>query len=92
MVKRVFAVWGDESSESVEEVEENEDVSMMAIEDDESIINSIFSLMSRSDDEDHAPEVTLFELKDDLENLSTKSVRKLAALLIDSIDERSIEN
>ena len=45
MVKRAFVVWDDDSSESREELEEHEDVSMMDIEDNESIFNSMFSLM-----------------------------------------------
>ena len=45
MVKRAFTVWDDDSSESGEEVELHEDVSMMDIEDNKSIFNSIFSLM-----------------------------------------------
>lgn len=65
---------------------------MMAIEDDDIIVNSIFSLMVTSDDEDDAPEVTLFELKDDLGNLSTESLRKLAVLIIGSVDELSNKN
>ena len=65
---------------------------MMAIEDYESVFNSIFSLMAKSDDEDNTHEVTLFELKDDLGNLYAESLRKLVALLIDSVDKQSTEN
>ncbi|KAH0717328.1 hypothetical protein KY290_013941 [Solanum tuberosum] len=64
----------------------------MAIEDDESIFNSIFSLMANSDDEEDSDEVTLFYLKDDLDNLPIKNLRKPDALLIDCVDERTTEN
>jgi len=60
LVRKAFAVWGNDSSESEEDVESHEDVSMMAIEDDESIFNSIFSLMANSDDEEDSDEVTFF--------------------------------
>ncbi|XP_049350219.1 uncharacterized protein LOC125814820 [Solanum verrucosum] len=92
LVRKAFAVWGNDSSESEEYVECHEDVSMMAIEDDESISNSIFSLMANSDDKEDLDEVTLFYLKDDLDNLPIENLRKLAALLIDCVDERTTEN
>ncbi|KAH0717495.1 hypothetical protein KY290_014097 [Solanum tuberosum] len=56
LVRKAFAVRGDDSSESEEDAESHEDVSMMAIEDDESIFNSIFSLMAKSDDEEDPDE------------------------------------
>ncbi|XP_015159183.1 uncharacterized protein [Solanum tuberosum] len=42
----------NESSELEEYTESHEDVSMMAIKDDENVFNSIFSLMAKSDDEE----------------------------------------
>ncbi|XP_049399696.1 uncharacterized protein LOC125863713 [Solanum stenotomum] len=92
LVRKAFAVWGNDSSESEEDVESYEDVSMMAIKDDENVFNSIFSLMAKSNDEEGLNEVTLFYLKDDLDTLPIKNLRKLAALLIDSVDERTTEN
>jgi len=89
---KAFAAWGNDSSESEEDVESYKDVSMMAIEDDENVFNSIFSLMAKSDDKEDQNEVTLLDLKDDLDSLSIKKVRKLAALLIDSVDELTSEN
>lgn len=47
--------------------------------------------MARLVDEDDASEVTLFELKDDLGNMSAKCMRKVVALLINLVDERSTE-
>jgi len=92
MVRNAFAVGGNDASESEEDEKSHEDVSIMAIEDDESIFNSIFSLMANSDDEEDSDEVTLFDLKDDLDNLPIENLRKLVALLIDCVDERTTEN
>ncbi|KAH0665121.1 hypothetical protein KY285_026327 [Solanum tuberosum] len=64
----------------------------MAIENDENVFNSIFSLMAKSDDKDDQNEVTLLDLKDDLDSLPIKILRKLTALLIDSVDELTSEN
>ena len=47
--------------------------------------------MEKSDNQEDANEVTLFDIKDDLGNLFAKSLRKLSALLIDSVDERSMK-
>ncbi|KAK4729569.1 hypothetical protein R3W88_022557 [Solanum pinnatisectum] len=91
VVKKAFAVWGNASSDSEEE-ENHEDVSMMAVNDDEIVFNSIFSLMAKSDDEDDQDEITLFDLKSDLDTLSIKRLRKLIVVLIDSVDELTNEN
>ncbi|KAH0720805.1 hypothetical protein KY290_005791 [Solanum tuberosum] len=56
LVRKALAVRGDDSSESEEDANSHEDVSMMAIEDDESVFNSIFSLMAKSDDEEDPDE------------------------------------
>ncbi|XP_049347721.1 uncharacterized protein LOC125812241 [Solanum verrucosum] len=91
VVKKVFDVWGNPSSDS-EESEHHEDVSMMAVKDEENVFNSMFSLMAKSDDEDDKDEVTLFDLKNDLDTLSIRRLRKLVAVLIDSVDELTTEN
>ncbi|KAH0696719.1 hypothetical protein KY290_014118 [Solanum tuberosum] len=64
----------------------------MAIEDDENVFNTIFSLMAKSDDEEDQNEITLLDLKDDLYSLPIKNLRKLAAILIDSVDELTSKN
>ncbi|XP_049405388.1 uncharacterized protein LOC125868860 [Solanum stenotomum] len=92
LVRKDFAVWGNDSSESEEDAETHEDVSMMAIKDDENVFNSIFSLMAKSNDEEDLNKVTLFDLKDDLDTLPIKILRKLVALLIDFVNERTTEN
>ena len=58
---------------------------------DESVFNSIFSLMAKSDDEEDLNEVTFIELKDDQDNLLAENLRKLASLLIDYADDCSTE-
>ncbi|XP_015167052.1 uncharacterized protein [Solanum tuberosum] len=92
LVKKALDVWGNASSESEEEIDSPEDVMMMVVEDDETVYNSIFSLMEKSDDEEDLNEVTLFYLKDDLDTLSIKRLRKLVALLIDSVDKLTSGN
>ncbi|XP_049366103.1 uncharacterized protein LOC125830957 [Solanum verrucosum] len=92
VVKKALAVWGNGSSESNEEEDSHEDVSVMAIKDDETVFNSIFSLMAKSDDEENQDEVTHFDLKSDLDTLSIKRLRKLVAVLIDLVDELTTEN
>ena len=64
---------------------------MMAIEDDESIFNSIFSLMEKCDDEEDTNEVTVFHIKNDLDTLHVVNLGKLSTLLIDFVDERTTE-
>ena len=92
LVKEAFVVSGDDSSESQRDAEDHKNVSMMSIEDYESVFKSIFSLKTKSDGEKDSNEVTLFEFKDDLGNLPTENWRKLVALLIDYVDERSTQN
>jgi len=90
MVKKAFVVWGNTSSDS-EESEHPEDVSMMAVKDDEDIFNSIFSLMAKTDDEDNKEEVTLLDNKDGTYTLSIERLRKHFIVLIDSVDELTNE-
>ncbi|XP_049368191.1 uncharacterized protein LOC125833082 [Solanum verrucosum] len=92
VVKKSFAVYGNGSSESEEEEDNHENVSMMAVKDDETVFNSIVSLMEKSNDEENQYEVTLFYLKSDLDTLSIKRLRKLVTVLIDSVDELTTEN
>ncbi|XP_049342929.1 uncharacterized protein LOC125807259 [Solanum verrucosum] len=52
LVKKALDVWGNASRESEEETNIPEDVLMMAVEDDKTVYNSIFSLIEKSDDEE----------------------------------------
>lgn len=92
LVKKALEVWGNASSESEEEADSHEDVSMMVVEDDGSVFNFIFSLMAKSNNEEDLNEVTLFDLNNDLDTLPIKRLRKLVAVLIDSVDELTSEN
>ena len=65
---------------------------MMAVKYDQNVFNSIFSLMAGYDDEGNINEATLFYLKGDLDTLPIINLRKLVALLIESIDEQTTEN
>ncbi|KAH0665345.1 hypothetical protein KY285_026551 [Solanum tuberosum] len=62
----------------------------MAVKDDETVFNSLFSLMAKSDDEENQDEVTLFDLKSDLDTLSIKRLRKLVVVL--PVDELTTDN
>ena len=64
---------------------------MMATEDDESIFNSIFTLLAKSDDEKDPNEVTVFEIKNGRDTLHVVNLGKLSTLLIDFVDERTTE-
>lgn len=90
--KKALAMWGNASNESEKEIDSPKDVLMMTVEDDETVYNSIFSLMAKSDDEEDLNEVTLPDLKDDLATLPINRLRKFATLLIDSVDELTSEN
>ncbi|KAH0664950.1 hypothetical protein KY285_026156 [Solanum tuberosum] len=57
LVRKAFVIWGDDSSELEKDVESYEDVSMMAIENDENVFNSIFSLMAKFDDKEDQNEL-----------------------------------
>lgn len=59
-MKKALAVLENSSSESEEDAQNHEDVSMMAVEDDKNVFNSIFSLVEESDEEEDLNEVTFF--------------------------------
>lgn len=64
---------------------------MLVIQDEANILNVMFSLMAISDDEDDEDEVTLLDIKQNLNTLSIRKLRKLTNILIDSIIELMIE-
>ena len=83
--------YGGNTFSNSEKGEHNKDFSMMVVKDNEDKFNSIFSLMSKTDDEDNKEEVTLLDLKGDISTLPIKRFRKLAIVLINSIDELTNE-
>lgn len=54
----------------------------MAIEDDEIVFNSIFSLIEKLDDKKDQNEVTLFDIKDYIDSFPVEKLRKLSFYLL----------
>lgn len=54
---------------------------MMVVEDEESVFNSLFALMEKSDDKDDE-EVTFLDIKENLKDYSLKEPKSLDSILI----------
>lgn len=72
--------YGGNTFSDSEDGEPHEDVSTMAVKDDEDIFNS-FSLIEKTYSKDDKEEVTLIDLKGDIDTLSIKRFRKLETVL-----------
>ena len=72
VVKRALAAWGDSSSDS-EDPDEPKDVSMVAVHEEEIVFNEIFSLMAHTENEEEDNQVTLLDMKNDLDKYSLKN-------------------
>lgn len=84
VVKEALAAWGDSSSES-EGDDDQGDTSMMVVESESTEYDSIFALMSKSDDEeDNDDEVNFLEVQRNLKTYSQKKLVSLANILIDA--------
>ena len=90
VVKRALAAWGDSSSDS-EDPDEPKDVSMVAIHEDQIVFNEMFALMSHTEDVEEDNQVTLLDMKNDLDKYSLKKLRTLAKVMIDSVIELTSE-
>ena len=84
MVKKALAAWGDFSSDS-EDPDEPNDVSMVVLHEDETILSEMFDFMAHSENEDDEDKITLLDLKHDLNTFSLKKLRTLANVMIDSV-------
>lgn len=82
-VKQTLAVLGDFSSES-EKDEKIEDIFVLAIEECEVTYHSLFSLMENTEDKEEN-KVTLSDIKEKLDNYSSRKIKKLVNVLIDSM-------
>ena len=71
MVKEALAAWGDSSSDS-EDPDEPNDLSMVAVHEEETIFNEMFSVMAHTENEEEDDQVTLLDMKNDLDNYSLK--------------------
>ncbi|XP_069152835.1 uncharacterized protein [Solanum lycopersicum] len=90
VVKRALAAWGDSSSDS-EDPDEPKDVSMVAVHEEETVFNEMFALMAHKENEEEDNQVTLFDMKVDLDKYSLKKLRTLAKVMLDSVIELTFE-
>ncbi|XP_069150409.1 uncharacterized protein [Solanum lycopersicum] len=90
VVKKVLAAWGDSSSDS-EDPDEPNDLSMVAVHEEETIFNEMFALMAHTENEEEDDQVTLLDMKNDLDKYSLKKLRTLAKVMIDSVIELTSE-
>ncbi|XP_069148737.1 uncharacterized protein [Solanum lycopersicum] len=90
VVKRALAAWGDSSSDS-EDPDEPKDVSMVAVHEEETVFNEMFALMAHKENEEEDNQVTLFDMKIDLDKYSLKKLRTLAKVMLDSVIELTSE-
>ena len=86
VVKKALATWGGSSSDS-EDPDEPKDVSMVAVHEEEIVFNEMFALMAHTEYEEEDNQVTLLDMKNDLDKYSLKKLRTLAKVMIDSVIE-----
>ena len=90
MVKKALAAWGDSSSDS-EDADEPKDVSMVVVHEEETVFNEMFALMSHTENEEEDNQVTLLDMKNDLDKYSLKKLRTLAKVMINFVIELTSE-
>ena len=90
MVKKALAAWGESSSDS-EDPDEPKDVSMVAVHEEETFFNEMFALMAHTENEEEDNQVTLLDMKNDLDKYSLKKLRTLAKVMIGSVIELTSE-
>ena len=66
VVKKALAAWDDSSSDS-EDPDEPNDVSMVAVHEEETIFNEMFALMAHTENEEEDDQVTLLDMKNKLD-------------------------
>lgn len=79
---QVLAAWGDSSSDS-EESDQGEDVSMLEMDNESHVFDSLFTLMVDTNDDEDKP-VTFLETKENLKDYSLSKMKSFASVLIDS--------
>ncbi|XP_069148265.1 uncharacterized protein [Solanum lycopersicum] len=90
VVKKALATWGDSSSD-LEDPDEPNDVSMVAVHEEETILNEMFALMTHTKNEEEDDKVTLLDMINDLYNYSLNKLRTLAKVMVDSLIELTSE-
>lgn len=64
---------------------------MLAVIDDKNVFDGMFTFMAKSDNEEDQENVTLYDLKQNLNAYYVRKLRNLANVLIDSVIESTIE-
>ena len=72
VVKKALVAWGDSSSDP-EDPDEPKDVSMVTVHEEETVFNEMFALMAHTADEEEDNQVTLLDMKNDLDKYSLKN-------------------
>ena len=67
------------------------DVSMVAVHEEKTIFNEMFALMAHTENEEKDDQVTLLDMKNDLDKYSLKKLRTFAKVMIDSVIELTSE-
>ena len=84
VVKKALAAWGDSSSDS-EDPDEPKDVSMVAVHEEETVFNEMFALVAHTENEEEDNQVTLLDMKKDLDKYSLKKLRTFTKVMIDFV-------
>ena len=64
---------------------------MVAVHEEETVFNEMFALMDHTEDEEEDNQVTLLDMKNDLDKYSLKKLRTLAKVMIDFVIELTFE-
>ena len=67
------------------------DVSMVAVHEEETVFNEMFALMAHTENEEEDNQVTLLDMKIDLDKYSLKKLRTLAKVMLDSVIDLTSE-
>ena len=59
-------------------------MSMVAVHEEEIVFNEMFALMAHTENEEEDNQVTLLDMKNDLDKYSLKKLRTLAKVMINS--------
>ena len=66
-------------------------MSMVAVHEEETVFNEMFALMAYTENEEEDNQVTLLDMKIDLDKYSLKKLRTLAKVMLDSVIELTSE-
>ena len=66
-------------------------MSMVAVHEEETVFNEMFALMAHTENEEEDNQVTLLDMKNDLDKYSLKKLRTLEKVMLDSVIELTFE-